>query len=387
MTSPIASLPRSVSAHEDARAEVIRDLMIWLAQMWPPGQPMDPVRWFDTYAEIYAEQVVRAQLEAAILASSSVAAALEAQGSTKKSDYELDLPAFTSTDALGRPVMGQAYASAAMVGGAVAGAVDAGGSATIALAQAWQMTAVSLAQATQLIVSDNARSVKAASMLSRDVGYIRVLTPPSCPRCVVLAGKFHRNPTADFKRHPGCDCTQIPYDRGAKDLSGFQKLQVDSEKYFENLSPTDQDRWLGKASAEAVRQGADISQIVNARRGMHSTTDRFGQRTLVTTEGTTKKGWAARYLREGYRAKLRKQPGSRYRRMDVHRLMPEEIYRMAGGDRDISMNLLHKNGYYLDASPSLKANVSWYPRDAEVAAAAKRARKKLDARGVKLNLI
>ena len=387
MTTPLASLPRQVSAHEDARAEVIRDLLIWLAQLWPPGQPMDPEKWFEAYAEAYADQVIMAQLEAAMLARSSVTAALDAQGSGKKPDYEINTSAFTSTDAAGRPVMGQAYASAGMVGGAVAGASADGGSTEMALAQAWQMMAISLAQATQTIISDTSRSVKSASMLARDVGYIRVLTPPSCPRCAVLAGKFHRNPTADFKRHPGCDCTQMPYDRDAEHAGRFANLHFDAGVYFRQLSSRDQDKWLGKASAEAVRQGADLNQVVNSRRGMHSTTDRFGQRTLVTSEGTTRKGWAARYLREGYRSKLEKQPGSRYRRMDVHRLMPEEIYKIAGGDRDISMNLLHKNGYYLDASPTLDSGMKSYPLDAEVAEAVERARKKLDARGVALNLM
>lgn len=39
---------------------------------------------------------------------------------------------------------------------------------------------------------------------------------------------------------------------------------------------------------------------------MKTVTDKFGYRTSVTDEGTTKRGWASKYLREGYNAKLQK---------------------------------------------------------------------------------
>lgn len=385
MTAPLATLPRRVSAFEDSRAQVIRDLMGDVSRMWSPGMPMHPEDWFDQYADTYADAVVLAQLEASLLADWSVSEALTAQGSTRTPEHELDIGEFTSTDGQGRPVIGQAYAAAGMVGEAMSGAVAAGGSGATALVEAWPVVAISLAQATQTMVSDAARSVKAASMLTRNVGWIRVLTPPSCPRCAVLAGKFHRNPTADFNRHPGCDCTQMPYDMDEKHPD-FQGLFYDPKEYFDTMTEPEQNKWLGKANAQAVRDGADFNQVVNARRGMSTVTDRFGHRTVVTTEGTAKKGWAAQYLRENYRAKLEKQPGSRYRRMDRPRLMPEEIYRIADGDRDIAMNLLHKNGFYLDASPRLDSRLSFFTRDQEIAEAAERARRKLRARGVSLNL-
>ncbi|MCK2199189.1 hypothetical protein [Corynebacterium callunae] len=384
MTAPLATLPRSVSTYEDARAEVIRDLLVYLSSIWPPGQPMDPREWFEKYAEGYADAVILAQMEAALLAAWSVGEALAAQGSTKNSEYPLDVLAFTSTDGQGRPVMGQAYASAGMVGAAGAGAAAAGASGSAAIAEAWPIVAMSLARATQTIISDTSRSVKSAEMVSRNVGWIRTLTPPSCPRCAILAGKFHRNPTAGFNRHPGCDCTQVPYDEDRKHPD-FQGLFVEPKDYFDTMNQTEQDKWLGKANAQAVRDGADFNQVINARRGMSTVTDKFGQRTVVTTEGTSKKGWAAQYLRKQYGAKLEKQPGSRYRQMNRPRLMPEEIYKIADGDRDIAMNLLHKNGFYLDASPTLTSKMSFYPRERELAEAAKRARQKLQARGLKLN--
>lgn len=384
MKPPLATLPRRVSAFEDARAEVIRDLMVWLSQMWPPGQPMDPQLWFQRYAEAYSDAVVLAQLEAALLADWSVGEALTAQGVARPPDYLLEITEFVSTDSTGRPVMGQAYASAGAVGAAVAGAVESGGSGRAALTESWQLMAVSLAQATQTIISDTARSVKSASMLARNVGWVRVLTPPSCPRCAVLAGKFHRNPTADFARHPGCDCTQMPYDANEKHPD-FQGIFYDPKAYFDTLAESEQNKWLGKPGAQAVRDGADFNQVVNARRGMSTGIDRFGHRTVVTSEGTTKRGWAAKYLRSNYQATLIKQPATRYRVVNRPRLMPEEIYKIASGDRDIAMNLLHKNGFYTDASPNLKSTLSFFTRDQEIAEAAARARKKLRARGVSID--
>lgn len=379
MASPYDTLPRSVGAYEDARAEVIRHLVTWVARAWPPNRPMDPALWFQLFADQYADQVVAAQLEAAVLAEWSVDHALELQHvPVADSTPALSPAAFASTDGYGRPVLGQAYASAGAVGGAAQGAIEAGGDPLVARALAWASVAESLAVATQTMVSDASRSAKSARMLARDTGWVRVLTPPSCSRCAVLAGKWHRNATAGFQRHPRCDCTQIPVS-DASDPE-FAGAFFEARDYFDSLSTAEQDRVFTKAGAQAIRDGADVGQVVNARRGMSTVNDKFGFRTQVTSEGTTKKGWARMYLGSNYQAKLRKQPGSRYRRTDRRRLMPEEIYRMAGGDRDRSMSLLHANGYYTDASPSL--NRGW-SRDDEVAAARERARKKLQDRGVR----
>lgn len=381
-TSPYDTLPRSVGAYEDARAEVIRQLILWVARRWPPGRPIDPAVWFERFADEYADTVVLAQLEAAILADWSIDNALEHQGARlRASDPSLDLTAYTSTDGTGRPVMGQAYAAAGQVGGAVEGALEAGGDVTVALAQAWATAGRSLATATQTMVSDTSRSVKSAKMLARDTGWVRVLTPPSCSRCAALAGKFHRNPTADFQRHPQCDCTQMPVTD--TDDPEFQGAFYSAQDYFDSLGEKEQDRIFTRAGAQAIRDGADPAQVINARRGMSTVTDRFGHRTHITDEGTTKRGWASRYLRQSYETKLQKQPGTRYRRMDRPRLMPEEIYKIAGHDRDIAKSLLHKNGYYLDASPTLRSDLSFYTRDAELREATERATEKLRARGVK----
>lgn len=383
MTAPMMTLPRSVVAYEDARAQVIRELVTWVSRMWPPTRPMDPEVWFRRYAEAYTDAVVMAQLEVVLLAGWSVDHALQLQGvPLNRAAGEVDPMALVSTDGAGRPVMGMAYSSAGVVGGAVEGAQEAGGNAGVAMAQAWQSAGRSLAVATQTTLSDTSRTAKSTAMVARDTGWIRVLTPPSCRRCVPLAGKYHRRATADFKRHPGCDCTQMPYDYD-EEHPDFKGLFFDSNDYFRSLPQEQQDKVFGLANAQAIRDGADVNQVINAERGMTTVRDRFGMRTRVTTEGTTKKGWASRYLRQTYDAKMVKQPGSRYRRTNRPRLIPEEIYAMAGDDRDMVLNLLHKNGYLRTAGPRLTGEFDFFPRDREVAEAAARVTKRLAARGVR----
>lgn len=383
MTAPISTLPRSVAAYEHARAEIIREVVAWLALMWPPGKPVDPVLWFQRYADAYADVVTLAQLEVALLAAWSVDHALELQrGQLDTSVGEIDPMEFASTDGAGWPVMGVAYASAGVVGGAVAGAEGAGGNLSVALAEAWRSAGLTLVQSTQTLLSDTSRTTKQAAMLARNSGWIRVLTPPSCKRCVPLAGKYHRRATADFDRHPGCDCTQMPYDYDVEDPR-FKGLFFDSNDYFHSLTTVQQNKTFGKVNAQSIRDGADVNQVVNAQRGMTTVRDRFGVRTKVTSEGTTKRGWASMYLRPQYNSKMVKQPRTRYRRTDRPRLIPEEIYRMAGDDRDMALSLLHKNGYLRTASPQLNEKFDFFHRDREVAEAAARAQARLAARGVK----
>lgn len=379
MRSQYAHLSAEVRDLENARADVIRELLVWVASIWPPGRAMDPAVWFQRFADVYAEKATMAQLEAAILAGWSVDAALASQGVRSAGAGELSPMMLASVDGAGRPVLGQAYASAGIVGGAVEDAMEAGESATVARAQAWRSAGLSIALATQTMVSDASRAAKSVRMLSRNASWVRVLTPPSCSRCAVLAGKTFVSAMADFNRHPGCDCTQMPVVGNKSPLAS--KLSYSPDDYFHSLSPTAQDRIFTKAGAQAIRDGADVSQVVNARRGMSPASVAPGARRSVTTEGITKRGWAARYLRESYGAKLQKQPGSRYRRIDRPRLMPEQIYRIAGGDRDRALSLLHANGYLVDASPGLHGGVSYFPRDAEIDLATDRAKKRLQTRG------
>ncbi|WP_436702424.1 hypothetical protein [Nocardioides sp. BYT-33-1] len=190
------------------------------------------------------------------------------------------------------------------------------------------------------ILSDTARAAESANTAARRQvgGYVRMLNPPSCSRCAILAGKFYRWNTG-FLRHPRCDCRHIP---ASEAIAGDLTTSVDT--YFDSLSPTEQDRIFTHKGAEAIRDGADINQVVNARRGM-SKAQIYGHEVLVTTEGTTRRGLAYRSLnaRLGTDSDLR-AAGERYARTSRVRLMPESIYEIAK-DRDDAIRLLRLNGF------------------------------------------
>jgi hypothetical protein len=90
-------------------------------------------------------------------------------------------------------------------------------------------------------------------------GYVRMLTPPSCSDCAILAGKWFRW-NEGFQRHPRCDCRHIPV---GEDAAG--DITTDPYAYFNSLSAEDQARYFGAAEAEAIRAGGDIYRVVNVR--------------------------------------------------------------------------------------------------------------------------
>jgi hypothetical protein len=161
-----------------------------------------------------------------------------------------------------------------------------------------------------------------------------------------------------------CDCVHIP---AAEDIR--DEVRTDPTQYFDSLTEAQQDAAFTRAGAQAIRDGADIAQVVNARRGaagigyaagrlteaektmlrggrQRGHLERasvFGQDLFVTTEGTTTRGAAG--VRLGARETGRKTNGSRYRVARAPRLMPESIYEIAGGNRDEAIRLLKRNGY------------------------------------------
>jgi hypothetical protein len=195
-------------------------------------------------------------------------------------------------------------------------------------------------QMVETLLADSVRAAEEAAIAPREwvPGYVRMLNPPSCSRCVVLAGKFYLH-NEGFERHPECDCVHIPAPE-----ADFNDMRVNPSRYFDSLSRAEQDRIFTNAGAEAIRDGADIGQVVNARRGMETAaqnqrgwipkgrlvrTDVFGRGVFVTTEGVTKRGIGRKAMGSG-------RP---------FRLMPESIYEIAGGDRAEAVRLLKLYGY------------------------------------------
>lgn len=236
----------------------------------------------------------------------------------------------------GMPVASLAY-------GAVINAklgVAAGLEPTVALARAGQH--LNLAAGT--LLSDTGRAAeKVAGGAHRVKTWTRMLNPPSCGRCVILAGKTFRQAEA-FNRHPGCDCRNVP---STEDTG--EDARTDPRAYLSELSEAEQDRVLGsKANGQAFRDGADTNQIINAYRkaGAVKPAQIHGQAIKYTREGTTRRGHAywqmsqAQYVKE--QGLFRN--GSKYYRLKSPRLMPETIYSIAK-DQDDARRLLKLYGW------------------------------------------
>lgn len=120
-------------------------------------------------------------------------------------------------------------------------------------------------------------------------GYVRMVSPGACSRCVILAGKWFRW-NEGFERHPFCNCRHIP---AAEALDG--DYSTDPYAYFNNLSKAEQDRVFGKERAQAIRDGADIFRVENVRlRGKAID----GRTDLVRYDGQTRRTIADIYARD-----------------------------------------------------------------------------------------
>lgn len=232
------------------------------------------------------------------------------------------------------PVAGRAFTAAAQPSEDAAefvGAVPV--NKTLAAQQALATAGRWLEMVTQTLIADTARAAESVAMVAnpRATGYVRMLNPPSCSRCAILAGRWYRW-SAGFERHPLCDCIHIP----AREAL-HHDLRLDPEAYFESLTPAQQDRFFTKAGAQAIRDGADLNQVVNARRGMTTASQLLGRgatrERLLTTEGTTARGAYGR------------SAASRTAGARRVRLMPEAIYELSGDDRDEAIRLLRLYGY------------------------------------------
>ena len=106
------------------------------------------------------------------------------------------------------------------------------------------------------LVTDAARAAESvASAVRPDIAHVRYLTPPSCSRCAVLAGRIYRY-SDGFQRHPNCDCVMVPTTLAAP------LTPIDPVGMFERGEISG----LSKADAQALRDGADLGQVVNIRR-------------------------------------------------------------------------------------------------------------------------
>lgn len=324
---PVQTLPSSAEAYQRAQQREIAATILAVRSAWRRmGADFDP-SWLTVGPQV-TRAVEESQLRVAAGAAAYIPAVLEETGQRRAVASVADVvpEAFVGAAGDGRPVDTLTYGAVVQSRAAVAGGAT--------VAQALSVGREWLTKAVGTVLSDTGRAAEKVGMAVRPVGgYVRMLNPPSCSRCAVLAGAFYRSSTP-FRRHFLCDCRHIP---AAESVAG--DLAVDVDAYFESLPAAEQDRIFTKAGAEAIREGADINQVVNARRGMNTATTASGRRVLapvriggqdvfITRESITRRG-SASIARTGRRG---------------GRLMPETIQQVAT-DKDDFIRLLRANGY------------------------------------------
>lgn len=365
---PLATI--SALVRSDITAGLVRDVKrLWMA----PGV-MQPHVWMLRHGDEFYKTLTLAQVEVATVATATVDPLLESQGYAGDQDTHVSTTALAGVDGTGRDALGLAFAASLPL----AAAHDAGAPPELTYAL-WTAAARVLQLAAHTALLDTSRVAKSVELAGRPrTGWVRMVRPPCCSRCAILAGRIYPR-GGSFQRHPNCDCDSVPvadFENRLNDPS-LQGWVFDTDDYFRSLSEKEQAKVFTAAGARAIRNGADPIQIVNARRGMSTAKDRFGTSRKVSYESTTSRGWASRYLRSQYGATLQKR-GGRYRQTSRPRLMPEEIYEMAGDDHNKALTLLHNNGYLEGTTPGLNGTGV---RDAEVTAAKQRALRRLEKRG------
>lgn len=160
-------------------------------------------------------------------------------------------------------------------------------------------------------IADAGRIAAGLSIAVRPhVGWVRMVSPPCCARCAILAGKYFKW-NSGFQRHPGCDCRHIPTQ---EDVAG--DVRTDPIALFEN----GQVNGVTKAEQKAIGAGADANRVINARRSQYM--DEAGNR--FTRDSTTRRGTGI-----------------------AVRPTPEQIYRSAGDNQAAAVLQLKRFGYIL----------------------------------------
>jgi hypothetical protein len=175
-------------------------------------------------------------------------------------------------------------------------------------------------------------AVEAAMRLEPQiVGWERYVNTPCCSRCAILAGRFYKV-SDGFERHPGCRCCHRPMTQAGKDAGPEQ----DPRDLFYEMTDEQQNAAFTPEGARAIRDGADISQVVNSRwqggvRGKSAGMSRPGD--PYTTAGT------------GRRSAYGRQERAAGRRVPRRRLSPQGVALQAGDDTVLYRRLLRENGY------------------------------------------
>ena len=315
-------LPDNAIAHYQRMLGLQAEGVAFVRRMW---RQVEPSRIVDSWREILVSEKTRfesIQFRAAYEGASYSGRTLAEQDVYQAPEFFVDPYGFVGMSSEGgsleSALLDPAYRSVDQIGRGLGTheALNKGGKKLDLLAAS--------------ILADTGRASASVDVSVRPrVGYVRMVNPPSCPDCVILAGKFFRH-NEGFLRHPNCDCTHVPTTRSKADSD--EGLVADPYEYFRGLSEEEQDRMFGREDAQAIRDGADIWRVRNSRRRLDSSASSSGG-AIFTREGMSRRGFARQELKPGQR-----------------RLTPHGIYSQAekfGMDRDGTLRTLEEHGYIL----------------------------------------
>lgn len=319
------STPETAVKHYRAMLRLQRSARAAAAVAWSSLSAAYLSESWDSVSPALERAVSRLQLDAATRGAGYGARTLADQGLYEAPEAWVDPSSLAGVSSRGASLGAALYSAIPHTKDLIAGGMPE----RVALAHGREVLQMSAAAQ----VADAGRTAAGLDTFARPkVGYVRMLNPPSCSRCSVLAGRFYRN-NEGFQRHPRCDCVHVPTTR--TEAAESEGLVHDPYAYFESLSESAQDKTFGKAQAQAIRGGGDLFQVVNARRGMSyagvsSDGSRRGQKVAsdFTSEGTTRRAlWGGANPRG-------------------KRLTPDAIYAQ-GLPREATLDLLAKHGYLL----------------------------------------
>ncbi|MFE1358849.1 hypothetical protein [Streptomyces harbinensis] len=331
-------------AHYRQQQRLARRTANQVQRLWSRIDSGDITGSWQAIAPRLIATVTAAQEAAAAEADAYVAAVIASQGATSDPSGRIDPRGFAGLASDGRSLWSLLYQPVISWKAGLAAGLAPPEAASRALGDALRIATTQ--------VTDAGRTAVGASMAANRTirGYIRIAAPPCCARCAILAGTEY-GWNAGFQRHPRCDCVHMPATLAARGRRGRGPLQpppgtiTDAKAYFNSLSRAEQDRIFTRAGAQAIRDGADIASVVNARRGMY-TAAAGSLRLPATREATTRRGlWFAREFRRLQDiGAIPRGASPRGYRLPGPRLMPEAIYQLASS-RDDAIRLLRRYGY------------------------------------------
>lgn len=177
-------------------------------------------------------------------------------------------------------------------------------------------------------VQDAGRNGEALEMAVRPAvtTYVRMLNPPSCSRCILLAGKkYHKN--EGFARHPLCDCVHVPTDDEIGD-----DIRFDPVEYFNSLPTAEQ----------LAEEYPHLTVKMRREAGIYSQEDIFTKHGAVLIRAAPD---SKRQYVMGRVVNTRWMKRSTAGEDALRRAMPADMVRRAGGDRVLLLRIMRGYGY------------------------------------------